>query len=183
MLGSLLDAGFDGYLIKPLRKSSLLNIIQSNNSLSAKRAVDEEKSGAMKFAGSLNKSSKPKRILLAEDNDINALLARSVLEKAGHNVTRAENGAEAASLLLERSTEEAFELVFLDLQMPVMDGLEALTEIRKLEQVGTIGKTIVYILTADEQSETRDKVLHAGANGFLTKPLEPSEILKIADEA
>ena len=182
ILGQLSDAGFDGYLIKPLRRSSLQNVMLPGEEPRESPDVNRP-SGADGFARSLIKSKRPKRVLLAEDNDINALLARSVLEKAGHTVTRALNGAEAASLLFERSAEESFELVFLDLQMPVMDGLEALAEIRKLESVKSIGNIPVYILTADEQGETREKALETGANGFLTKPLDPAELLKIADEA
>ena len=181
-LTRLLEAGFDGYLIKPLRKSSLLNMLAPDNGHDEERELSQH-SGADRFAKSLTISSQPKRILLAEDNDINALLARSVLEKAGHTVTRAENGAEAASLLFERSLDEKFELVFLDLQMPVMDGLEALAEIRKIESLATGEKLPVYILTADEQSETRETAIAAGASGFLTKPIDPAQILKIADEA
>jgi CheY-like chemotaxis protein len=120
-----------------------------------------------------------KRILLAEDNDINALLARTILEKAGHAVTRAHNGAEAVSLWLERLDNEAFEVILMDLQMPVMDGLDALREIRAREKNIGEEKVPVYILTADEQQDTRIATDRAGADGFLTKPLEPSRLLDV----
>ncbi len=178
-LDRLMTMGFDAYLIKPLRKNSLLNILKPDADLEAKAPPQ---SGAEMFASALQKAERPKQILLAEDNDINALLARSILEKAGHTVTRAVNGAEALSLIKERSGAEIFDLILMDLQMPVMDGLEALKNLRGDEN-NTKSKDIpVYILTADEQEETRIASTEAGANGFLTKPLDPNAILTIAND-
>ncbi len=176
----LRSAGFEGYLIKPLRSSSLIGMLLHGPRESDGQSVLEDQSRVNQFAGALVKSEKPKRILLAEDNDINALLARSILEKAGHSVVRATNGAEALSILEERSLEEAFDLVLMDLQMPTMDGLTALGKIR--EATGSdIANIPVFILTADEQSETREECENAGANGFLTKPLNPANVLEIAN--
>lgn len=178
-LDHLLTTGFDAYLIKPLRKNSLLNILMPDADLEAEVSLQ---SGAETFANSLERSDRPKRILLAEDNDINALLARSILEKAGHTVTRAINGAEALSLFHERNGPEAFDLILMDLQMPVMDGLEALGKLRNEEKSTDKPPVPIYILTADEQTETRIASKEAGANGFLTKPLNPVSILKIAND-
>ena len=108
---------------------------------------------------------------------VTALLARAILEKAGHQVTRAENGLEALSLYEERQGDEAFDLIFMDLQMPIMDGLDALKQIRQQELEMNLPRLPVYILTADEQSETRKQAIQFGANGFLTKPLEPADLL------
>ena len=177
-LDSYLNSGFDGYLIKPVRKTSLVNMIAGSSNMS-----EDDRSSAVvrKWASNLNRSSRQRSILLAEDNEINALLARSILEKAGHAVTRAKNGQEALSLLEERMDNEPFELVLLDLQMPVMDGLDALRNIR-LRESENGGRTLpVYILTADEQEESRKSALSNGASGFLTKPLDPEKLLKLIE--
>lgn len=178
-LDHLLEIGFDAYLIKPIRKNSLLNILKPDADLEASVTTQ---TGAEQFAKSLETADLPKRILLAEDNDINALLARSILEKAGHTVTRAINGAEALSLVHERNGPEAFDLILMDLQMPVMDGLEALEKLRSDEATNGSPPIPVYILTADEQTETQIASERAGANGFLTKPLNPAAILQIAND-
>jgi len=123
----------------------------------------------------------PRRILIAEDNEINAKLARAILEKAGHSVARAENGKEAVSLWQEHKGADAFDLIFMDLQMPVMDGLDALQEIRAIEKENNSAQLPIFILTADEKIDTRDKALQLGATGFLTKPLEPEKLLTAAD--
>ncbi|MEL7430217.1 MAG: ATP-binding protein, partial [Pseudomonadota bacterium] len=179
-LDHLMASGFSAYLIKPLRRASLLNILGSDGNDSA---PDLTPSSASEFANALVACEQQKQILLAEDNDINALLARSVLEKAGHAVTRASNGREALSLLHERQAGDTFDLVFMDLQMPVMDGMDALREIREMERISGKPSLPVFILTADEQSETRENAQTAGATGFLTKPLSPTHILKIANDA
>jgi len=174
-LNALLALGFDGYLIKPIRKSSLMGMIFDRET----RPDGREISNAEKWSSSDASTEQVKSILLAEDNDINALLARTVLEKAGHQVTRAANGAEAIALLKERHlAEEPFDLILLDLQMPVMDGLEALQEIRSREKNDGRPHLPVFVLTADEQEDTRAKAISTGADGFLTKPLKPAELLK-----
>jgi PAS domain S-box-containing protein len=180
MLDELLDAGFDGYLIKPVRRASLLNMLASDHIHN--KGVDTDTSGPKRYADALVKSNRPKKILLAEDNDINALLARSILEKAGHAVTRAVNGEEAVSLVKERQDKDIFDLVLMDLQMPVMDGWEALSEIRKINADDADAHLPVYVLTADEQTETRNRSSKEGADGFLTKPLDPAALLEIADQ-
>jgi CheY-like chemotaxis protein len=142
-----------------------------------KREISSSKS----WASTLVATTQPKRILIAEDNEINVKLARGILEKAGHSVARAENGAEAISLWEEHQGDDAFDLIFMDLQMPVKDGLGALKEIRDIEQKNDYPQLPIFILTADEKADTRDKALHLGATGFLTKPLEPEKLLTAAD--
>ena len=179
-LDDYMKAGFDGYLIKPVRKHSLLNLIAGKEPA---QPDSREVSSSKSWSSSLVSTTQPKRVLIAEDNEINAKLARAILEKAGHSVARAENGAEAVSLWQEHKGEDAFDLIFMDLQMPVKDGLDALQEIRKCEQENKYPQLPIFILTADEKEDTRDKALKLGATGFLTKPLEPKKLLTAADNA
>ena len=179
-LQGYMDAGFDGYLIKPVRKSSLLNLIAGKDT---GRPDSREVSCSKTWSSSLNTTTQPKRILIAEDNEINAKLARAILEKVGHSVARAENGAEAISLWQEHKGDDAFDLIFMDLQMPVKDGLDALREIRATEKANNLSKIPIFILTADEKIDTREKAHELGAMGFLTKPLEPQKLLESADNS
>jgi PAS domain S-box-containing protein len=173
-LDTCMAAGFDGYLIKPVRKHSLINLISGKEPA---RPDSREVSGSKSWSSNLVATTEPRRILIAEDNEINATLARAILEKAGHSVARAENGAEAVSLWQEHKGDDAFDLIFMDLQMPIMDGLDALQEIRIIEQDNQYKTLPVFILTADEKADTRDKAIKLGATGFLTKPLEPEKLL------
>lgn len=177
-LNDYISAGFDSYLIKPVRKLSLLNIIAGNEfSQHDNREVSRSKS----WSSSLIATNKPKRVLIAEDNDINAKLARAILEKAGHSVARAQNGAEAIALWEEQKGNDVFDVIFMDLQMPVKDGLDALKEIREIEKRDAYSEIPIFILTADEKKDTRDEAIKLGANGFLTKPLDPKKILSSTD--
>ena len=171
-LESYLRSGFDGYLIKPVRSHSLLALVGDKKIQSSD---NREVSAAKQWIEPQKKTIKPCNVLLAEDNDVNALLATSLLQKQGHTVTRAHNGKEAV-LLFE--TTRDFDVVFMDLQMPVMDGLDALQNIRKLEKKNGLGKLPVFVLTADEQPATRKKAKSAGADGFLTKPLNPTQLIE-----
>lgn len=179
-LDAYMAAGFDGYLIKPVRKHSLINLIAGKEPT---RPDSREISVSKSWSSTLVPAMEPRRILIAEDNEINAKLARAILEKAGHSVARAENGKEAVSLWQEHKGADAFDLIFMDLQMPVMDGLDALQEIRAIEKENNSAQLPIFILTADEKIDTRDKALQLGANGFLTKPLEPEKLLTAADIA
>jgi two-component system, sensor histidine kinase and response regulator len=111
------------------------------------------------------------RILLAEDNPVNQRLASRLLEKRGHSVEVAGNGREA----LEALKKGRFDLMFMDVQMPVMDGFEATAAIRKLED-GSGFRLPIVALTAHAMKGDREKCLAAGMDGYLTKPIRPQEL-------
>jgi CheY-like chemotaxis protein len=108
----------------------------------------------------------PLQILLVEDNPVNQKVAVRLLEKHGHSVTVAGNGKEALSCLDERP----FDLVLMDVQMPVMDGLEATAVIRQRE-TGTDRRLPIVALTAHAMVGDREKCLDAGMDGYVTKPI------------
>ena len=115
--------------------------------------------------------------LVADDVEINREMVRIILEKQGHRVTMACNGREAVNLYRERR----FDIIFMDMQMPVQDGYEATREIRGLErQLGWV--TPVVAMTAYALQGDRDKCLEAGADAYLAKPARPAEILALLDK-
>ena len=114
------------------------------------------------------------RILLAEDNRINQNLATRLLEKRGHHVTLANNGKEALAALAGGS----FDLVFMDVQMPEMNGLQATMVIREQERL-TGGHQPIIALTALALKGDRERCLAAGTDGYLSKPISP----ELLDEA
>jgi CheY-like chemotaxis protein len=111
------------------------------------------------------------RVLLAEDNLVNQRLASRLLEKRGHRVVISGNGREAL-LALEK---EKFDLVFMDLQMPEMDGFEATAAIREKEK-GTKIHQEVIALTAHAMTGDHERCLAAGMDGYLSKPIRPQEL-------
>ena len=115
----------------------------------------------------------PSRILVAEDNPLNQTFAKEILEEAGHEVTLAENGREA----LELMKNAHFDIVFMDVQMPQMDGLEATRRIRAGE-TGEAGHTIPIIAaTAFAVQGDKEKCLEAGMSGYVVKPLTSHDLL------
>ncbi|MCA3262572.1 MAG: response regulator [Telmatospirillum sp.] len=105
-------------------------------------------------------------ILLADDSDVNRMVIRSVLEKEGHRVVEVLDGAQA----LERVQTAAFDVVLMDIQMPVMDGLTAAVRIRELG--GALARVPIFALTADIVSERRDAYLNGGFDKVLAKPID-----------
>ncbi|MEC8662914.1 MAG: response regulator [Bacteroidota bacterium] len=116
------------------------------------------------------------RVLMAEDNDINVLYAKALFERWNVELHISKNGEEA----LGRWLEEPFDVILLDVQMPVMDGLEVLCRIR-MEEHERVGATpsSVFMVTAFADDETRKQAKKAGATGFLPKPYTPSELKKV----
>jgi signal transduction histidine kinase/ActR/RegA family two-component response regulator len=114
---------------------------------------------------------RPLRVLLAEDNAVNALLASILLKKAGHQVTHAVNGRKA----LDALEVNEFDLILMDVQMPEMDGLEATAVIRQLE-VSTGRHIPIVAFTAHAMAEDRKRFLAAGTDGYLTKPFSPEQL-------
>ncbi|MHB8079161.1 MAG: two-component regulator propeller domain-containing protein [Candidatus Krumholzibacteriia bacterium] len=111
------------------------------------------------------------RVLVAEDNAVNQLLMRRLLEKAGYAVVMAENG-EAAVAACAR---EAFDLVLMDVQMPVLDGLQATVELRRRE-AGSGRRLPVIALTAHAMADDRERCLAAGMDGYVAKPVDPRRL-------
>jgi signal transduction histidine kinase/ActR/RegA family two-component response regulator len=111
------------------------------------------------------------RVLLAEDNAVNALLASVLLRKAGHHVTHVVTGRKA----LDALASHEFDIVLMDVQMPDMDGLEATAEIR-CSEVRTGRHIPIVAFTAHAMAEDRKRFLDAGADGYLTKPFSPEQL-------
>jgi signal transduction histidine kinase/ActR/RegA family two-component response regulator len=113
------------------------------------------------------------RILLAEDNAVNRRLAQILLQRQGHAVAAAENGRVAVRLF----ETEPFDLILMEVQMPEMDGLEATSAIRKLEETGSRRIPIVA-LTAHAMSSDRERCFAAGMDGYITKPVDPDVLYR-----
>jgi signal transduction histidine kinase/CheY-like chemotaxis protein len=114
----------------------------------------------------------PLRVLVTEDNEINRIVARAMLERAGCVVSIAQDGAEAVRLVAQTRPD----LVLMDLSMPVMDGLEATRRIRAAEAAEGRAPTPIIALSANALAEHRDAALQAGMNAYLTKPVEDAAL-------
>jgi len=155
----------DGFLIKPVSPSMLFDTIMEvfgKSSLIVKRdkTGDEKPEGFEKILGA--------RILLAEDNEINQQVAVETLEAEGFYVEVANDGREALDKL-----DSSWDLVLMDLQMPVMDGFEATDEIRKIDRYKDLS---IVAMTADAMTGVREKVIDAGMDDYVTKPIVPKDL-------
>jgi PAS domain S-box-containing protein len=166
-LAALKEAGFTGYLIKPVRAASLAARFSQDDAFDPGAAMDTaEVPSASRPGGGLS-------ILVAEDNEINALLARALLVRLGHQPTVAANGAAAVeSWLAARAAGTPYDRVLMDLHMPGMDGLEATRRIRTIEADSDIARTPILALTANASAEDREACFAAGMDDFLVKPLD-----------
>jgi len=165
-LPALKEAGFSGYLIKPVRVASLAARMSADDAFDLAAAEAVSAPGTAPAAGGLS-------ILVAEDNEINALLARALLLKLGHQPIMAANGIEAITRWREAHAAGApFDRVLMDVHMPGLDGLEATRRIRAIEAEAGVARTPVLALTANAFTEDRDACYAAGMDGFLVKPLD-----------
>jgi two-component system sensor histidine kinase/response regulator len=116
------------------------------------------------------------RILVVEDNAINRRIACRLLEKAGHLADSACNGMDAVTA----AKRSAYDLILMDLQMPIMDGLVATMSIRNLEN--GVRHTPIIALTASDPWSNRDKCLEAGMDGYLNKPIDITQLYQTVDD-
>lgn len=163
--------GYSHFLPRPLRRDTLLKVLleRIEESKPAKRLTLAQARTAL-------------NVLVAEDNEINALLARSALVRAGHRVETVANGR----LALEAATMRPglrFDVILMDLQMPVMDGMEAIAAIRTHEAENGLPGVPILVLSADDRAESRQTILAHGASGFISKPVDPTRLIAILDEA
>jgi len=170
-LPALQAAGFTGYLVKPLRAASLAaRFTGATGAFEREPAADEMMEAPLLPAAG---ASGGLAILVAEDNDINALLAHALLVKLGHRPTMAKNGALAVeSWLAAQVSGVPYDLVLMDVNMPDVDGIEATRRIRAAENDRDARRTSIIALTANAFDEDRDACVAAGMDGFLPKPLD-----------
>jgi signal transduction histidine kinase/CheY-like chemotaxis protein len=169
-LAALKDNGFTGYLIKPVRAASLAmrfaTATAAFDDADASRHDPAPRDTAASATGGL-------AVLIAEDNEINALLARALLTRLGHRPTVATSGTQAVdSWLAARAAGEPYDLVLMDVRMPDLDGIAATRRIRDAEAAAGGPRTPIIALTANAFGEDRDACLAAGMDAFLTKPLD-----------
>jgi PAS domain S-box-containing protein len=166
-LGALKEAGFTGYLIKPVRAASLAARFASDDAFDPGAALEPAETPSEQPSGS------GLSILVAEDNEINALLARALLVKLGHRPTMAGSGGAAIECwLAARAAGMPFDRVLMDLHMPGVDGLEATRRIRLAEAENNTARTRIIALTANASTEDREACVAAGMDGFLIKPFD-----------
>jgi PAS domain S-box-containing protein len=138
--------------------------------------VDPEESAQV--SSPLKKSPPGLRILLAEDDEVNLWSGRKMLEKLGHTVTAVMNGREALEIL-ER---QEFDLIFMDIQMPVLDGVEAARIIRKSRALGTKSKIPIIAMTAYAMAGDRETFLAAGMTDYLAKPVSKESMIQVIEK-
>jgi two-component system, sensor histidine kinase and response regulator len=161
------DLGIAAYLLKPVLKNDLRAALLTALGKHAPTGTH----ASLVTRHSLREASRRLQILVAEDNPVNEAVIVRVLEKMGHSATMARNGREALSL----ATNGKFDLVFMDVQMPEMDGLAATVAIRESEKhSGT--HLPIFAMTAHAMKGDREQCLAAGMDGYITKPVRFSDI-------
>jgi CheY-like chemotaxis protein len=160
------ELGIVQYLVKPVSKKSLIQAVQ--NALQPHREKTLPASGAVENWP----ETPPLNILVAEDNVVNQKVAAGLLEKRGHRVTVVPNGATA----LEAFRRERFDVILMDVQMPVLDGLSATTGIREWETAHGLPRTPVIALTSYAFKGDQERCLAAGMDDYVAKPFKPQEL-------
>ena len=162
------QAGATACLTKPVKHSELLTVLAHACAADTiPRPPASEGHGA-----TVEPPTAPLRILAAEDNLTNQKLVATLLAQEGHTVVLVGNGREA----VERTAEEAFDVVLMDVQMPEMDGFEAAAAIREREH-GTSTHVPIVAMTAHAMAGDRERCLQAGMDTYISKPLRPDELL------
>jgi signal transduction histidine kinase/DNA-binding response OmpR family regulator len=169
------ELGVAAYLTKPIKRSELRAAIL----LALGRPTAERERPALVTRHSLREARQKGRILLVEDNGVNQLVARRLLEKRGHTVVVANNGREALAIL-EEEAFEGFGCVLMDVQMPEMDGLECTAIIRDREPVARFRLPIIA-MTADAMKGDDARCLAAGMDAYLSKPIQPDKLFEVIE--
>ena len=156
----------DYFLDVPIYGSKIFNIIAEAKSIEKNNQIIEE----------TNKKYK-RKILVAEDNANNQLLMEIILNDLGLDVTIVENGKVA----FEKYKENLYDLIFMDINMPIMDGIETLKEIKKYEKEHQKIHTPIIALTANAIQTDKEKYIEDGMDGYLSKPIVNAELIKLLD--
>ena len=163
------EIGIDSYLLKPVNSSLLYDTLVD---LFGIAGLEDHRSHAKKDDTHIHDATGI-RVLLVEDNDMNQQVATELLESAGAIVTVANHGGEAVKILTEGDQAPPFDVVFMDLQMPEMDGI---TATRLLRRDPRLQKIPIIAMTAHALVEERQRCLDAGMNDHVSKPIDPDAL-------
>lgn len=167
------QAGFDQSLIKPIRRERLFQVLEEMLAGEKKPGIPEKR----KVENEVQLSSVAgARVLVAEDNAVNQKLIQMMLSKIGCSVTLAANGRELVDTFTRAPDD--YDLIFMDIQMPEMDGFEAFQKIREKG----FAEMPVVAMTAHAMAEHREECLAAGMDGYISKPVRKQELLKILQQ-
>jgi len=169
------DIGLSGFLLKPVTESMIYDVVvdafKATDTCEGKpvdRQPEKMPEGFESIRGA--------RILLVEDNQINQQLASELLQDEGFTVEIAENGKVAFERIAQNTREDCFDIVLMDLQMPVMGGIESTQKIRQWERENQMCPVPVVAMTADAMTGVRQRVHEAGMNDYISKPIEPQAL-------
>jgi CheY-like chemotaxis protein len=171
----LLKAGLDAYLKKPIRHSALLDCIASVVGMGDFR-IKPKSAGVHETITVVSASLQNVRILVVEDNAVNQKVAKRMLEKAGCKIDIVGNGFEA----IEAVESLPYDLVFMDCQMPEMDGFEATGEIRKQEVDGQ--RLPIIAMTANALAGDRQRCLQSGMDDYISKPVKAADLYAMIEK-
>jgi CheY-like chemotaxis protein/two-component sensor histidine kinase len=156
--------GVKNFLVKPINQSLMFDTVM--DALRGSTSMQDNRYKNEKYQLTFGKALKDKEILLVEDNDINQLVAKDILEQAGIHVSIASNGEEAIKYVHSNK----FDAVLMDVQMPIMDGYKATEIIRQTYQSSELP---IIAMTANALKGDREKSIEAGMNDYITKPIDP----------
>jgi CheY-like chemotaxis protein len=168
-------AGFDGWLVKPVRARSLYE-----------RLAEQFPQAAPASPGAASKPAALRaRALVAEDNDINFVIAQKALRRLGFEIARASDGLAAVRMADEAARGKAprYDLVLMDIKMPGLDGRQAVREIREIERECGTARVAVVALTANATAQDQRAALEAGVDEYLVKPFDPPKLAEAIERA
>jgi CheY-like chemotaxis protein len=171
----LLGRGFSAYLTKPVVRSRLLRDALDQALLPAERHAPAVITPSSAPAAPGSAAASLIRVLVAEDNSVNQMVAVRLLERLGCRVDVAGNGAEAVQMAMRLP----YSLLFMDCHMPEMDGFEAALEIRRRESALDLKATPIVALTASVLQEDRDRCAAVGMDEVIGKPVQPAELAEV----
>ncbi|MEM8837033.1 MAG: response regulator [Pseudomonadota bacterium] len=191
-LTAIRKAGLAAYLVRPVRSSSLERVVsalihdedatsesRAKSVRSRRRFHKDPADHAVTVRPRRRRNSRNLRVLLVEDNPINALLSRALLERENCLVESVENGTEAVSLIKDG---KVYDLILMDLHMPGLDGIEATRMIRAFEASARLSPVTIVALTADATEDARDRALESGMLSVLTKPIDTQQFSTIIEQ-
>ncbi len=167
---SLRALGFAGAIAKPVRQSELFDTIMGVLARAERPPADSPRSESKSEPAPI--ASRGARILLAEDNEINQIVASELLAKLGFHCDIVPDGKEAVAA----AESGKYDVILMDCQMPVMDGFEATQAIRRTERASGARRVPIVALTANAMQDDRDRCLAAGMDSHISKPINPKTL-------